>query len=87
MEGLHHEFNISYTFMKENHCIVDIKNDYLIFEPPFFEKEENSDGPSTIHKKGLLWVIISHFASQGPNTEAQGINYLAFANLQRRSIL
>ena len=40
VEGLHHEFNISYTFMKENHCIVDIKNDYLIFEPPFFEKEK-----------------------------------------------
>ena len=40
VEGLHHEFNISYAFLKENHCIVDIKNDYLIFEPPFFKKQK-----------------------------------------------
>ena len=40
VEELHHKFNISYTFLKENHCIIFMKNDYLIFESPLFEKEK-----------------------------------------------
>ena len=40
VEGLHHDFNISYTFLKENNCVLDFEEDLLIFKSENFEEEK-----------------------------------------------
>ena len=40
VDGLHHDFNISYTFLKENNCVLDFEEDLLIFKSENFEEEK-----------------------------------------------
>ena len=65
VEGLHHEFNISYTFLKENNCMIDFEEDFLIFKSKHFDEEKYPMVlPSSI-KRVFLWGIAAKYPSQG----------------------
>ena len=83
VEGLHHDFNISYTFLKENNCVLDFEEDLLIFKSEHFKEESYPLVVPSSNKKVLCGSLLPNIPLKGRDLRPLESLLLPFPSLQK----